>query len=296
MRAEQDWTPTKLRHNKNNRLEVNPTGVAPGSLYITLEAFRALNMCQKYISGHLIDLGSGDVPFYPWYKNSAERITCADWPGTTHSSRHADIFLDLNQPLPLKDGCANSVLLSSVLEHIRNPQGLMREIHRILASEGHLIITVPFMYSLHEEPHDYFRYTEHGLRFMAHDGGFEVVHLQRYGSALGVVVDVSAKVAATIIAAIGNRFPGAVGRLWKAAGFSLVRAWQKLWFFLLHKQPMRWFLNGVGLVQKMPSGYVLVLKKFRNEVRAAELNSQQQSLRADLAAPPAVLWNACPDR
>jgi len=40
---------------------------------------------------------------------------------------------------------------------------------------------VPHLSRLHELPHDYFRYTEYGLRELAKAGGFEVLELEPAG-------------------------------------------------------------------------------------------------------------------
>jgi hypothetical protein len=52
----------------------------------------------------------------------------------------------------------------------------------VLRPGGSLVITVPFMARLHEEPHDYFRYTRHGLRLLLLEAGFEVDDVVETGS------------------------------------------------------------------------------------------------------------------
>lgn len=67
---------------------------------------------------------------------------------------------------PVSDATYDTVLCSEVLEHVANPHAALREICRVLRPGGALLLSVPFLARLHEEPHDYFRYTEHGLRAM----------------------------------------------------------------------------------------------------------------------------------
>ena len=64
------------------------------------------------------------------------------------------------------------------------PQG---DAARILAPDGLMILSVPFCFRLHEEPHDYFRYTPHGIRTMCDQAGLEVTEMHAQGS-LGSVV------------------------------------------------------------------------------------------------------------
>lgn len=58
------------------------------------------------------------------------------------------------------------IVLSEVLEHVHSPHLAIKNIHRILKKDGRLILTVPFIFPIHERPHDYFRYTRYGLEFL----------------------------------------------------------------------------------------------------------------------------------
>jgi hypothetical protein len=52
---------------------------------------------------------------------------------------------------------------------------------------------VPFFCGLHEEPHDYWRYTEHALRRLCEEAGLDVVSLEPYGGLPEVFCDLLAK-------------------------------------------------------------------------------------------------------
>jgi SAM-dependent methyltransferase len=51
--------------------------------------------------------------------------------------------------LPFGDCAFDSVLLLEVLEHTRDPRGLVAEIHRVLRPGGHLVLSVPNAASYH---------------------------------------------------------------------------------------------------------------------------------------------------
>ena len=87
----------------------------------------------------------------------------------------------------------DTIILSDVLEHLPEPESLWREMHRVLASEGKLLMNVPFYYWLHEQPHDYYRYTEFALRRFADVSGFELIHLDAIGGAPEIMADLFAK-------------------------------------------------------------------------------------------------------
>lgn len=73
-----------------------------------------------------------------------------------------DIFADASR-LPLHDASIDTVILLEVLEHLRHPAQVLSEIARVLRPGGHLLLTMPFLYPVHDAPHDYQRYTCHGL-------------------------------------------------------------------------------------------------------------------------------------
>jgi hypothetical protein len=56
----------------------------------------------------------------------------------------ADLEICATTPLPLADDSADELLLSHVLEHIRNALPMMQELHRIAAPDAKMTIRVPF--------------------------------------------------------------------------------------------------------------------------------------------------------
>lgn len=148
---------------------------------------------KAFASGRLVDLGCGKVPLYAAYRELATEIVCVDWENSAHGNRHVDVACDLTQSLPFADGRFDTVILSDVLEHVPEPERLWREIARILAANGKLLLNVPFLYGVHEQPHDYYRYTEFALRRHAEAAGLAVLRLEPIGGAPEVLADLAAK-------------------------------------------------------------------------------------------------------
>jgi SAM-dependent methyltransferase len=66
--------------------------------------------------------------------------------------------------LPFTENCFDIVIANNIIEHCRDARIAVDEIYRVLKKNGIAYFTVPFLYPIHEAPHDYARYTEYGLQ------------------------------------------------------------------------------------------------------------------------------------
>ena len=83
-----------------------------------------------------------------------------------------DIAADAEQ-LPFPADVFQRIECDAVLEHVRRPERVMREIQRVLAPGGYAHLVTPFCHPFHEYPKDYRRFTLDGLKELA--GDLEVV-------------------------------------------------------------------------------------------------------------------------
>ena len=83
-----------------------------------------------------------------------------------------DVAADAHH-LPFADGKFTRVECDAVLEHVYDPERVMREIERVLSPGGYAHVVTPFCHPFHEYPKDYRRFTIDGLKSMA--GGMECV-------------------------------------------------------------------------------------------------------------------------
>lgn len=91
-----------------------------------------------------------------------------------------DVLGDLTA-LPFPDGCFDAALNIVTLEHVRDPATVLREIGRVLCPDGRLLLVVPQDWEVHQSPHDYFRYTRHGVRHLLESAGFDAIHIEAGG-------------------------------------------------------------------------------------------------------------------
>ena len=185
------WMPTKFElHRGRLRGARDPRELGIGSRLISdLVAAQYQAHLPGHARGSLLDLGCGKVPLYAAYAPHVGEITCVDWaPG-----EHIDQSCDLSQPLPFERARFDTIILSDVLEHMPEPELLWREMTRVLAPGGRIIMNVPFYYSVHAHPHDYYRYTNFALERFVKINALELVCLVPIGGIVEIMADLFAK-------------------------------------------------------------------------------------------------------
>ncbi len=129
----------------------------------------------SYIKGVVLDAGSGDGERYKKLFKFDKYITL-----DINSAYGADIIGSV-EDVPLGDNSVDSVVSTQVLEHVKNPPKAVREFYRVLKPGGYCLVTVPQLNELHDEPHDYWRFTKFGLEEIFSSAGFKVILIDQRG-------------------------------------------------------------------------------------------------------------------
>jgi SAM-dependent methyltransferase len=90
--------------------------------------------------------------------------------------------------LPFAASRFDLVFSSQVLEHVPEPRPVLAECARVLRPGGELVLSVPFYWPLHEEPHDYRRFTPRGLERALDEVGLDLVGIEADCGSLTMVV------------------------------------------------------------------------------------------------------------
>lgn len=188
------WRPTKFELDGTRlRGSRDPEWVYPGSrILVDLLAPVYQQAVATFARGACADVGCGAAPLYCVYRDRASDVFWVDWqrsPGGVE----LDLAHDLNEPFPLADATFDTIIATDVIEHLREPEVFFREAARLLRPGGHLIIGAPFLYWIHEEPHDYHRYTRYRLEQLCRVCGLTVAQIAPYGGAAEVLLDITGK-------------------------------------------------------------------------------------------------------
>jgi SAM-dependent methyltransferase len=217
MKNRESWFPTKYEFSKGKlRASRNKKFVTVSSrLMADITASFYDHYVPIHVRGRLADLGCGHVPFYQLYKKYTTENICVDWPGTRHKNEYLDFECNMNEPLPLGTAEFDTIIISEVLEHIAHPEILWPEMARILKQNGKILLSVPFLYKIHEAPYDYYRYTEFCLRNLASKNGFKTIELKAFGGLPEVFTDILAKkfLGIPVLGSISSRFIQAACRV-----------------------------------------------------------------------------------
>jgi SAM-dependent methyltransferase len=157
-------------------------------------------------SGLVLDVGCADRWAESVLPSGCEYVGL-DYPATGQDMYHCKptVFADASQ-LPFPAETFNAVVMCEVLEHIARPREAILEAARVLRPDGLLILTMPFMYPMHDEPFDFQRYTSHGLRREMKEAGLQITQMESgLNSAESAGLNLSIALAGAAKGSIENR-------------------------------------------------------------------------------------------
>jgi SAM-dependent methyltransferase len=132
---------------------------------------------KRYITGRLIDIGCGTKPYKALLAPYVTEHIGVDHEDTRHDTSNIDRF-GTAYNIPAEDGEFDCALCTAVLEHLEEPEMAIRECYRVLKEGGTAIYSVPFIWHLHEEPRDFYRFSKYGLKYLFEKVGFEIIEIK----------------------------------------------------------------------------------------------------------------------
>ncbi|RMH85299.1 class I SAM-dependent methyltransferase [Pseudomonas sp. AOB-7] len=140
-------------------------------------AFKYEELRHRYTAGHcrglVLDIGSGRQPLRDQLDRSCRYIPL-DYPRTGNAYDSKPLVHGDAGQLPFAEAVFDTVVLLEVLEHLPAPKKAMQEACRVLKPNGKLIISTPFIYPIHDAPHDYQRWTQFGIEELSQQSGLVI--------------------------------------------------------------------------------------------------------------------------
>ena len=174
--------------------------------------FKQVRLHKDAIFGRVLDIGAGNFSRYKELFNFDEYVRMDIEP-----RKDIDIVGRIEE-IPLPDNAFDSVVCTQVLGDVYELHKAFEEMHRVLRPNGIALITESLLTPLHDEPHDYWRFTEHSLRRLAEDAGFEILVLERCGGYRSVMAQMRARYLIERLSAHGKWFSRLLGFYLKMRG------------------------------------------------------------------------------
>ena len=131
----------------------------------------------NHFHGTLLDIGCGEKWKSDLIGRYVEHYVGVDHADTQHDRSAVD-RVGSAYALPAEDEEFDCVLCTAVLEHLEEPETALREAWRVLKPGGIAVYTAPMIWHLHEEPRDFFRYTQYGLQHLFSKAGYELIEIK----------------------------------------------------------------------------------------------------------------------
>ncbi len=128
----------------------------------------------------VLDAGAGEgrhAPYFTRQRYCGVDLAVGD---RTWNYTRLDGVADLAR-LPFASGCFQAAINIVTLEHVPKPECVLREIARTLAPAAPLLVIVPHEWEVHQAPHDYFRYTRHGIAYLLQRAGMVEIEIRPVG-------------------------------------------------------------------------------------------------------------------
>lgn len=125
---------------------------------------RQRHFLQSIGPGRVLEIGSGHSRRGVAYQSAVDLAPGGcEFLMSDLNAAHGHKVLDLTHPDPAV-GQFDAVLCCNVLEHVFDLHAALAGLHGLTNDGGQIFVSTPFVYPLHDEPADFWRPTEHGLR------------------------------------------------------------------------------------------------------------------------------------
>lgn len=156
-------------------------GISPGNNYYLVykPLFKDLEKSvTTYAKGRVLDIGCGNKPYEQMFTGRITEYIGCDI--VQSSEKKVDVISEATN-IPLPDASFDTVFSTQTLEHVAEHQKLLNEAFRLLKPGGHIIVSAPLYWHLHEEPYDFFRFTKYGFEHIFEKAGFKTVEILSNG-------------------------------------------------------------------------------------------------------------------
>jgi SAM-dependent methyltransferase len=135
-------------------------------------------------NGTVLDAASGSQPYRSLFGHT--NYESADFEMAEKAYEPSTYVCDLRS-IPVEDARFDAILFNQGLEHMSEPIEVLKELSRVLKPGGKILITAPLFYEEHEQPYDFYRYTQFAYPHMLAKAELKIEDLLWVEGYLGTV-------------------------------------------------------------------------------------------------------------
>jgi SAM-dependent methyltransferase len=171
-----------INFGRKEQLELLPDWLSKRIEVNRYETLRLMEQAQEQIpSGALVlDASSGEGQYKSYFAHTCYTGIDLAVGDETWNYRGLDVLGDL-QRLPFNDNTFDAAVCIQTLEHVNEPMRVTNEIGRVLKPGGRYYLSAPMAWHQHQKPHDYFRYTSFGFRYLLENSNMRVIEMRPAG-------------------------------------------------------------------------------------------------------------------
>jgi ubiquinone/menaquinone biosynthesis C-methylase UbiE len=123
----------------------------------------------------VLDAGAGIAPYRHHFSHTC--YESADFCQVHKDYSEINHVCDLSA-IPVSSDSYDDVLLTQVVEHLPDPASVLCELYRVLKPGGRIWFSGPLFYPEHEQPYDFYRFTQFGFRHLFTSAGFQIEKME----------------------------------------------------------------------------------------------------------------------
>ena len=188
----------------------------------------------------VLDIGGRDRGRFKKPKDKVNKWIFAD----IEKKHNPDIVLDVADMSEIESESIDVVNAIELFEHVENIEQGLRECYRILKKGEVIILSVPFLNPIHNDPFDFQRWTEHKWKKELKKTGFRIEKFEIMGRYFTVIMDMKK--------ALIKRFPFGIRHFFKL--------FYPIMDLFVELDNTKWVKNNLKL-NKFHGGYFIILRK-----------------------------------
>ena len=151
---------------------------------------RIIDTHSGKIYGRVLDIGGEKEKSIEGWDKTKIKNNYTKWDFLNIDKRYNPDLLGSADNIPCKDQEYDCAICFELLEHVKDPVKVIKEINRVLKNKGLLFLSMPFMYRHHPNPFDMQRWSSEKIHIELENNNFKVKIVETRGGWLVVLFDI----------------------------------------------------------------------------------------------------------